>query len=221
MGEVYIDQGWSEERWQADARSRAVDRRPDASALMPPGSYWVAFYDNRGQEIYGFWLVRERKLRFTDSASDRFVIRSLTGYGLENRMLYFEIGTARGPNGDPFGYGLNAESNGLDPVNWIRQQLLVIKDRAAAKFACLNASEWFFVDTDYDSRSGRRLRIPATMIDHILVCKHRPARQIGDLYIEATWNKCGQFPDGGQTFGEWVEDASGEDGTMRTSRRNC
>ncbi len=220
MGEVYIDQGMSEEEWQAEARSHAVERREGYAPLMPKGSYWMTFYDEHYREIYGFWMQRQRRWLVRDSADDTFVVKSLRSGGLEHRALYFEIGDTRGKEAE-YGYGLNLQTSGSSPLQWLWGQMRNIKDRAENKRACLNAPEWFFVDTDQDSRSGRRLRIPATMIREIVVCKYRPSRRIGAQEVSGGFDRCGSFPYPGQSLGEWIEDVSGEDGSDRRSRKSC
>lgn len=221
MGEVYVDMGVPEARWQEEARSRAMDRRTKDWKYMPAGSYWVSFLDEHDEEIYGFWMQRRRRWSVRDSANDAFEIKSFRKSGLMHRAIYFEIGDVRGKEAE-YGYGLRLETAGDAPLQWLLGQMRNIKDRAEAKFKCLNATEWYLLDTEFDSRSGRRLRIPATMIHEIVVCKFRPPRQIGEQQAREGFDRCGAFPYGNQSLSEWIQDVSGEDGrSTRRSRRGC
>ena len=195
-------------KFQLNARRRARGRARGRLQDVPEGSYWASFRDENDEEIYGFWLQRQRKYGWAgrDSSSDTFAVKSFKERPAQDRELYFEIGP------DALAYPLNAQSASSSPVQWLRSQLRNVKMKAERLETLMDASDWVLVDNDFDEefhtrdadgdykRKVLRLRIPAAEIHDILICKYRPDHRVGDGF-----DKCGQFPDGGISLAQWID----------------
>ena len=206
-------------KFQPHARLRARARARDRLRDVPEGSYWLSFRDEGDEEIYGFWLQRQRAYRWTDSSDDTFAAKSFRGRRREDRDMYFEIGP------DALAYPFNTQSSGSSPIQWLRAQMRNVKMHAERLETRMDASNWVFVDDDFDEeyhlrdangdyrRKILRLRIPAAEIHDIVICKHRPEHTLGDGF-----DKCGQFPDGGISLSQWIS-GEGDPLSGRYSRR--
>ena len=207
-----------ERKFQRYARQRARTRGRGRLRYVPEGSYWVSFRDEDDEEIYGFWLQRQRAYRWTDSSDDTFAIKSFKERR-EDRDMYFEVGQ------DALAYPLNMRSSSNSPIQWLRAQMRATKMPAQRVETRMDASNWVFVDDEFDEeyhlsdahgdykRKILRLRIPATEIHTIVICKYRPEPTADD-----TFDKCGQFPDRGISLSQWI-DGEGDPLSRRFSQR--
>ena len=122
-------------------------------------------------------------------------------------------------------YPFNMQSSSNSPIQWLRAQMRGAKMPAQRVETRMDASNWIFVDDEFDQeyhlsdaygnykRKLLRLRIPATEIHTIVICKHRPESTTGD-----TFDKCGQFPNEGISLSQWI-DGQGDPLSGRYSRR--
>lgn len=210
-----------ERKFQRYARQRARTRGRGRLRYVPEGSYWVSFRDKDDEEIYGFWLQRQRAYRVTDSSDDTFAVKSFKERRetQKDRDMYFEAGQ------DALAYPFNMQSTGSSPTQWLRAQMRNIKMSAGWLESRTDASNWVFVDDEFDEeyhlsdahgdykRKILRLRIPATEIHTIVICKYRPEPTAGGQF-----DKCGQFPEGGISLSQWI-DGEGDPLSRRFLRR--